>query len=245
MKDEWKARLNAQKNEGCNIHGFVTVNRIPGNFHFAPGYSFQVNSMHLHDLRAFPDMKFDFTHYIHYLAFGEYHPSLILPLNGVNKTGLGENDVFTYFIKVVSTEFLYLNSSMLDTNQYSVTQHHRQVQAGGSGLSGRCFVSWQLQACSPSRRLLYDPRLIFLICSARSLFQCGNIAHGGHLSRVSGPFVVVHYANLCDCRWCVYDCRSLGCIRVHGQQTFALQAKHGQSHLMSCFIAFVYFEYFE
>lgn len=47
--------------------------------------------------------------------------------------------MFTYFVKVVSTEFHYLDGHSLITNQYSSTQHHRQVQLGGSGLSGVYF----------------------------------------------------------------------------------------------------------
>lgn len=88
----WKTKLETQSQEGCNLAGIITVNRIPGNFHFAPGLSFQVNSMHLHDLRPFRDMQFDFSHIIHHLSFGETHPQMVLPLNGMNKTGLGGNN---------------------------------------------------------------------------------------------------------------------------------------------------------
>lgn len=88
----WKTKLETQSKEGCNLAGVITVNRIPGNFHFAPGLSFQVNSMHLHDLRPFRGMEFDFSHYIHHLSFGETHPKMVLPLNGMNKTCSGGNN---------------------------------------------------------------------------------------------------------------------------------------------------------
>jgi len=36
-------KLREQSDEGCNIHGHVEVNKVGGNFHFAPGKSFQVH----------------------------------------------------------------------------------------------------------------------------------------------------------------------------------------------------------
>jgi endoplasmic reticulum-Golgi intermediate compartment protein 3 len=30
-------RVKDEQGEGCNIHGFVDVNKVAGNFHFAPG----------------------------------------------------------------------------------------------------------------------------------------------------------------------------------------------------------------
>jgi hypothetical protein len=42
--------LKNQEGEGCNIYGYLEVNKVAGNFHFAPGKSFQHGSMHVHDL---------------------------------------------------------------------------------------------------------------------------------------------------------------------------------------------------
>ena len=73
-REDWSSMIATQRNEGCRLNGSFKVNKIPGNFHFAPGYSFQLNNMHAHDLRPFPsDMTFDFSHHIHYLTFGEEH----------------------------------------------------------------------------------------------------------------------------------------------------------------------------
>lgn len=33
-------------NEGCQIYGFLEVNRVSGSFHIAPGDSFTVNHLH-------------------------------------------------------------------------------------------------------------------------------------------------------------------------------------------------------
>lgn len=35
--------------------------------------------------------------------------------------------MFQYFVKVVSTQFHYLNKTTIDTNQYSVTQYERDL----------------------------------------------------------------------------------------------------------------------
>jgi hypothetical protein len=43
-------RLRDEQGEGCNIHGFVDVNKVAGNFHFAPGKSFDLSFNFLQDL---------------------------------------------------------------------------------------------------------------------------------------------------------------------------------------------------
>lgn len=41
------------------IIGFLQVNKVAGNFHFAPGKSFQQAHMHVHDLMPFASQKFN------------------------------------------------------------------------------------------------------------------------------------------------------------------------------------------
>ena len=45
--------------------------QVAGNFHFAPGKSFQQGNMHVHDLVPFPTKKFDMSHHINKLSFGK------------------------------------------------------------------------------------------------------------------------------------------------------------------------------
>jgi Endoplasmic reticulum vesicle transporter len=45
----YKDILQSQSHEGCNLAGFIQVNKVNGNFHIAPGRSFQINGMHVHD----------------------------------------------------------------------------------------------------------------------------------------------------------------------------------------------------
>lgn len=46
-------RVKDEDGEGCNIHGSLEVNKVAGNFHFAPGKSFHQTNIFLSDLLAF------------------------------------------------------------------------------------------------------------------------------------------------------------------------------------------------
>nr|CAD1833162.1 unnamed protein product [Ananas comosus var. bracteatus] len=42
-------KIKDEQGEGCNIHGFLEVNKVAGNFHFAPGKSFHQSFNFLQD----------------------------------------------------------------------------------------------------------------------------------------------------------------------------------------------------
>lgn len=44
------------------MYGFLEVNKVAGNFHFAPGKSFQQSGVHVHDLLAFQKDSFNVRH---------------------------------------------------------------------------------------------------------------------------------------------------------------------------------------
>jgi Endoplasmic reticulum vesicle transporter len=48
----YKENLLSQSHEGCNLAGYFQVNKVSGNFHIAPGRSFAMNGMHVHDTVA-------------------------------------------------------------------------------------------------------------------------------------------------------------------------------------------------
>nr|GFC05279.1 endoplasmic reticulum-Golgi intermediate compartment protein 3 [Tanacetum cinerariifolium] len=52
--------IKDEAGEGCNIYGFLDVNKVAGNFHFAPGKSFRESNIHVHDLAAFHKDSFNF-----------------------------------------------------------------------------------------------------------------------------------------------------------------------------------------
>ncbi|KAH7531127.1 hypothetical protein JRO89_XSUnG0017100 [Xanthoceras sorbifolium] len=52
-------RIKEEEGEGCNVYGFLEVNKVAGNFHFAPGKSFHQSGVHVHDLMAFQKDSFN------------------------------------------------------------------------------------------------------------------------------------------------------------------------------------------
>jgi hypothetical protein len=140
-REHYGEHLAATREEGCNVAGHLSVNKVVGNFHFAPGKSFSTPQMHVHDLQQYLDSpkEHTFSHVIHHLSFGPE-----LPVGNVEANPLDHTMHFTkernynymYFVKVVSTSFLPLGVNpgephALETHQYSVTSHSRSL-AGGS-----------------------------------------------------------------------------------------------------------------
>jgi len=134
------------RGEGCRMYGYLEVNRVAGNFHFAPGKSFQHAHMHIHDLAAFTSGEFNVSHRVNRLSFGADYPGIVNPLDGADRilsTDKG-GGMFMYYAKVVPTAYHYISGKILETNQFSVTEHFRTVKkAEGQGLPG-VFVFYEL-----------------------------------------------------------------------------------------------------
>jgi hypothetical protein len=90
--------IKQQAHEGCNLEGYVEVSKVQGNFHFAPGASFEIQGMHAHDLNDYRSHKYDwmFSHTIHHLSFGGKLAGLDNPLEGKAKTAKGSKNFFSY-----------------------------------------------------------------------------------------------------------------------------------------------------
>ncbi|CAG8723824.1 8918_t:CDS:2, partial [Racocetra fulgida] len=88
VREGWKEKVAEQSKEGCNVAGSVKVNKVAGNFHLAPGKSFEQNHVHVHDLQPFlsDGVHHDFTHEIHHLSFGPKVDGVVNPLDGVSGT---------------------------------------------------------------------------------------------------------------------------------------------------------------
>ncbi|KAG0735830.1 hypothetical protein G6F57_011100 [Rhizopus arrhizus] len=151
IREGWLAKLENQSNEGCNVHGHLLVNKVRGNFHFAPGGAFQAGSMHVHDLQEYTQgapngHSFDMSHRIHKLKFGpdtkDQNEEILAVTNSLGNT-VKENTngrmVYQYFLKIVSTELRYLSSASVNTNQYSVIQNEITLKEGSGGLPGVFF----------------------------------------------------------------------------------------------------------
>lgn len=106
---EWKE----EEHPGCQISGFLFVDRVPGNFHI------QARSAS-HDIAAHMT---NVSHEIHHLSFGEPYlnerilsgdknypvprgfKNTLSPLNGNVYVNYNEHEAFHHYLKVVTTQF--------------------------------------------------------------------------------------------------------------------------------------------
>ncbi|KAG9157595.1 hypothetical protein Leryth_023893 [Lithospermum erythrorhizon] len=153
-------KIKEEEGEGCNIYGFLDVNKVAGNFHFAPGKSFQQSNVHVHDLQSFQKDSFNISHKINRLAFGDYFPGVVNPLDGVQWAQQTPNAMYEYFLKVVPTVYTDVSGHTIQTNQdifltsivkeylrlaflpqFSVTEHFRGSEVGNlKSLPGVFFL---------------------------------------------------------------------------------------------------------
>ncbi|GKC16610.1 endoplasmic reticulum-Golgi intermediate compartment protein 3-like protein, partial [Tanacetum coccineum] len=122
--------IKDEAGEGCNIYGFLDVNKVAGNFHFAPGKSFRESNIHVHDLAAFHKDSFNVSHKINRIAYGEYFPGVVNPLDGVQWTQITPSGMYQYFLKksvvyqVVPTVYTDVNGRSIQSNQVTFTEEH-------------------------------------------------------------------------------------------------------------------------
>jgi len=148
-REGFTQNLMEQQGEGCQLYGHLLVNKVAGNFHFAPGKSFQQHHMHVHDLQPFKGAEFNLSHTITRLSFGNEFPGIVNPLDQVTKTEESGSGMYQYFIKVVPTIYESVAGELISTNQFSVTEHYRVLpkeshEQGGNphshGLPGLFFM---------------------------------------------------------------------------------------------------------
>lgn len=160
-REGWTQKMKEQAEEGCSMYGYLLVNKVAGNFHFAPGKSFQQHNIHIHDMQQFGRTAFNMSHTIRRLSFGTEYPGLVNPLDGYSEISHKEgSSMYQYFVKVVPTRYRKSNGNQINTNQYSVTTHTRHINTafGEQGLPG-VFVMFDL---SPIVVQLTESRRSFL-----------------------------------------------------------------------------------
>ena len=138
VKESLTKEMEEQRGEGCNVYGYVLVNKVAGNFHIAPGRSYQQGGfVHVHDTQML-DPDVNVSHVIHRFGFGESYPGKVDPLNGVVKTDAEGAGMFQYFVKIVPTKYTPYSGRTLATNQYSVTEHvrHFDLRKDKKGMPG-------------------------------------------------------------------------------------------------------------
>jgi hypothetical protein len=126
------------RGQGCNLGGYMTVNRVSGNFHIAMGEGIERDGRHIHTYIPEDAPNFNASHIIHELSFGPADGTA--PLSGVTKIvteKTGSTGLFQYFIKIVPTTYVgqdayskiidtelphvYMNAGV-ETNRYFFTE---------------------------------------------------------------------------------------------------------------------------
>ncbi|KAL4557621.1 hypothetical protein LXL04_035806 [Taraxacum kok-saghyz] len=152
-------RIKDEQGEGCNVYGFLDVNKVAGNFHFAPGKSFQQSNVHVHDLKAFAKDSFNVSHRIIRLAYGDYFPGVVNPLDGVKWTQVTPTGMYQYFLKVVPTLYTDDSGHSIQSNQFSVTEHFKGAEIGRLQTLPGVFFFYEL---SPIKVTFTEEHVSFL-----------------------------------------------------------------------------------
>ncbi|XP_069160300.1 endoplasmic reticulum-Golgi intermediate compartment protein 3-like [Procambarus clarkii] len=95
-----------------------------------------------HDVQQYRTSDFDLSHRIRHLSFGVNIPGKTNPIDGSEfKTEKGPKTI-NYYLKIVPTTYEKVDGSTLSTNQFSVTQHQKNIQLGmgETGLPGVFFT---------------------------------------------------------------------------------------------------------
>lgn len=153
-RDEKKLESEYAKkafDEGCGIFGTIEVNRMGGSFHIAPGKSFSVNHIHVHDVQPFSSSKFNTSHQINKLTFGDDLDHKLIsshsqPLDNLQVIAKETAIMYNYYLKIVPTLFVSADGSrIVNTNQFSVTTHQKSAtsSSGESAMPG-VFFSYEL-----------------------------------------------------------------------------------------------------
>ena len=128
--------------EGCQVYGYLEVNRVGGSFHLGPGKSYSINHVHVHDVQPFSSVDFNLTHTIRHLSFGQKLEGRENPLDNLMSFAEKGATMFQYYIKIVPTTYARTDGSVFLTNQFSVTRHSKVVSllSGESGMPGVFFT---------------------------------------------------------------------------------------------------------
>ncbi|XP_051169555.1 endoplasmic reticulum-Golgi intermediate compartment protein 3 [Leptopilina boulardi] len=145
QNDKRVEKMKHSFTEGCQIYGKMEVNRVAGSFHIAPGESFSINHIHVHDVQPHASTQFNLSHVIRHLSFGINIPGKTNHLDNTTITATEGAMMYYYYIKIIPTTFVRKDGSLLSTNQFSVTSHSKHVSpmSGDSGMPG-IFFNYEL-----------------------------------------------------------------------------------------------------
>ncbi|KAK9834322.1 hypothetical protein WJX81_007031 [Elliptochloris bilobata] len=151
--------------EGCNLAGWLDVQRVAGNFHISVhaedflmltktqesiAAALQKQLAKMERDRSGSDQLLELpsdttginsSHVIHKLSFGASEfPGQVNPLDGFRRFVDTDSGTFKYFLKVVPTEYADLQGKRLQGNQYAVTEYYTPVHKGDTHMPAVWFV---------------------------------------------------------------------------------------------------------
>ena len=107
---------------------FFDLIQVSGNFHLALGAAHDIHGKHIHQFVMSDIPRFNCSHTINYLTFGQYYPNQNLPLNGMSHTISQEGGgVFTYDLKIIPIEYISPFGWRTHSNTYSYAYKYRHI----------------------------------------------------------------------------------------------------------------------
>lgn len=125
--------------EGCMLEGFMTVNKVAGNFHIALGTTRSINGRLIHAFAVDDLNHFNTSHRLDQVSFGDPFLSQSNPLNGQIRLvdhHQSTTGVFQYYVKIVPTIFVGAaeGNSPIRSSQYSFTEKFVPIGEGDDDL---------------------------------------------------------------------------------------------------------------
>lgn len=76
LRDKSNPFANVRSGEGCRVSGSMYINKVAGNFHVAHGESIIKDGHHIHQFNIAEAPKFNISHTIHSISFGDKYPDM-------------------------------------------------------------------------------------------------------------------------------------------------------------------------
>lgn len=125
VAEGWPEKYNEALKEGCRIQGKVLLSRVPGELHFSSGKKLESDGVL--DISLFRENRFDFSHKINRISFGESTEVAVDPLRGLMVTlSPDDNITYSYYLKLVPYQLNYKNGTKSSGFHLSATRHQRK-----------------------------------------------------------------------------------------------------------------------
>jgi len=115
---------------GCRVRGFLLTSKVQGEFHVGFGRVAIASPQytgHRHQFTFLELDRFNASHIITKLSFGEDIPRVTHPLDGQTRIVKQRSGRFQYFIKVVPATYIDRYGTVKESNQYSFSLQEAEV----------------------------------------------------------------------------------------------------------------------